>query len=176
PLSPFRSGLGRRTTRAVITLATLAIGAGCEAGVAAITLPLAVPIAAWAPLGQGIGPLEVPTIDDEPIVCVACTSLTGRNSLMARRTRTTAAASRSFRDRRMFTSGNLDRYRLLRTGGAEPARLGLRQALHEHHIRMRRFEAQALELLVLGAAIPGSGLLHGRKLENYDPAWVPVAL
>jgi hypothetical protein len=158
-------------------LATLAIGAECEAGVAAITLPLAVPIAAWAPLGHGIGPLEVPTVDDEPIVCAACTSLTGRNSLMARRTRTTAAASISFRDRRMFTSRNLDRKGLRQPGPlrAELAGLG-RDTLHEHHVRLRRFEGQAFVLLVLRAVIPGSGLLHRRKLENYDAAWAPPVL
>jgi len=36
-------------------LATLPIGAGRGPGVAAITFPLAVPTAAWAPLGHGIG-------------------------------------------------------------------------------------------------------------------------
>src|SRR5215475_10286280 len=96
PVSPFWRGLASSTTSAVITLATLAMGAGREAGVAAITLPFTVPIAAWAPLGQGIGAFEVPEVADAPIVCVALTSLTGRNSLMARRTRTTAAASKSF--------------------------------------------------------------------------------
>src|SRR5262245_15318966 len=117
PVSPFWRGLASSTTSAVITLATLAIGAGCEPGVAAITLPLTVPIAAWDPIGQGIGPLEVPAVADAPIVCVALTSLTGRNSLMARRTRTMAAASTSFRDRRIFTRRNLDSRPQFRTGG-----------------------------------------------------------
>src|SRR5438105_2125609 len=103
PCSPFCSGFASRVTRAVITLATLAMGSGFPPGVDASTPAPSAPIAAWASDGQGRS-TGLPGLVAWARLCVAPTAPTGRNSLTSRRTSSSVISPRAILDGRSHTT------------------------------------------------------------------------
>src|ERR1700730_8014354 len=97
PCSPCRTGFASNVTRAVITLATLAIGRGFAFGVDASTPAPSAPTADWACAGQGRS-VGLPATAEPARLWVAATTVTGRSSLTATRMIATPASPRMIRD------------------------------------------------------------------------------